>query len=294
LAHQINLLLSHAPSGIAVRSSGISEDSESASFAGVYECCLGLWNVEEALEGIISCWCSAWTPAAVHYEMRMTGEVAVDAMAVLVKAVIPAETSGILITADPVTGNPWQFELNAVFGLAQNLVSGAVPADRFQMDWYSGDIIHEEIADKTVRLVVDQSGIKEETLAPTVSGRASVTSYTLKYLLEMGRQLDTLFDQWVDIEWAVASGQVYLIQVRPITALPAFFPMFMEKGDMEKSWKKDCGGDLPKEHARPTFHRFSGIPGNRNTGSDTVPRMLISGHPRRKKEIGTAIDIKRK
>lgn len=53
-------LLRESPYGLAIRSSAVLEDSQRASFAGVFESFLGIVSPDEALEKILSCWCSAW------------------------------------------------------------------------------------------------------------------------------------------------------------------------------------------------------------------------------------------
>jgi pyruvate,water dikinase len=64
-------LMVSAPAGLAVRSSGIQEDSAKASFAGVYESFLCVSSIEEIWESILKCWCSSWSPQAIDYAKKM-------------------------------------------------------------------------------------------------------------------------------------------------------------------------------------------------------------------------------
>ena len=85
-------------------------------------------------------------------------------MAVLVQPLMPAQSAGVLFTADAQTGNPWHFVLESTFGLAQELVggTGATPVDRFVLEWDSGRITKKEIADKSTRWVAGVSGLEEQ------------------------------------------------------------------------------------------------------------------------------------
>ena len=106
---------------MAVRSSGAREDLETASFAGIYESHLGVCTPGDFWEKTRRCWLSAWSPRAVQYACKMGIPLPADHMAVLVQRMLPAGSAGVIFTADPLTGNPFRFVLNAVFGLAQGL-----------------------------------------------------------------------------------------------------------------------------------------------------------------------------
>ncbi len=157
-------LLSRSPAGVAVRSSGICEDLEKASFAGIYESFLGVTNLDTYWQSVVRCWCSAWSPQAAAYAQKMGIALPVDGMAVLVQMMIPAESSGVIFTADPVTGNPWRFVLNATFGLGSRLVDGSAPADRFVLAWDTNEILEKRIVRKPNALFFQDQNWREVPL----------------------------------------------------------------------------------------------------------------------------------
>ena len=55
-------------------------------------------------------------------------------LAVVVQQMFPSEVSGVLFTANPVTSNPWEFFLNASWGLGEAVVSGQVNPDQLIVD----------------------------------------------------------------------------------------------------------------------------------------------------------------
>lgn len=229
--------LRSAAVGLAVRSSGVQEDLEKASFAGVYESFLGVSSVDELWDCVRRCWCATWSPQAVDYARKMGLDLQSDQMAVIVQELVPAESAGVIFTADPLTGNPWRFVLNAAFGLAQGVMDGSAPADRFVLEWDTNVVLERRIAEKPAALVPGRDGV-QKTASP--NGRRTAAAISDEMASQIGGlalQLDRAFDCRVDVEWAVAGQDVHVVQVRPITALPDFFPHELEGQDAEVTWR---------------------------------------------------------
>jgi len=85
VAEMAEPLLVAAPGGVAVRSSGVHEDSATASFAGIYQSYLGIRSIEDLWMAIKQCWCSAWSPQAIAYANRMGITPDYASMAVLIR-----------------------------------------------------------------------------------------------------------------------------------------------------------------------------------------------------------------
>lgn len=230
-------LLLSASVGLAVRSSAVSEDTAEASFAGVYESTLGVTSMEELWDAIRACWCAFWHPRALAYATKMGLELEPDQMAVLVQTVVPADSAGVIFTADPLTGNPWRFVLNATLGLAQSLVDGSAPGDRYVLDWHSAEILERDIAEKPCMLLPEKTGVREIVIPEAEQRRPSLSDQALHQIGQVALDLDRAFNQRVNIEWAVAGDDLYIVQVRPITALPAFFPHALDGPDAEVTWR---------------------------------------------------------
>ena len=121
-----------ADTRFAVRSSGIGEDSAGHSFAGIHETQL---NVERGrlVEAVVL---RAADPRARRRRARTgdarqlaDGDVAIG---VLVQRMVPAVTSGVAFTINPVTGAD-EIVVNAAWGLGEALVSGRVDPDEFTL-----------------------------------------------------------------------------------------------------------------------------------------------------------------
>ncbi len=109
---------------VAVRSSATAEDLPGLSFAGQHDTVLNVTG-DGLLDAVRRCWDSLGSERAVSYRSRAGIESA--EMAVVVQRMVPADVSGVLFTADPVTGRA-EPVVNAVRGLGEALVSGEADA----------------------------------------------------------------------------------------------------------------------------------------------------------------------
>ena len=229
-------LLAGSPWGLAVRSSAVCEDSTHASFAGVFESYLGVQSLDQLWDRIKQCWCASWSPAAIAYARRMGLEPQPDQMAVLVQRLVPADAAGVIFTANPTTGNPWEFVVNATLGLAQDLVTGKAPADHFMLEWDSGTVIERRFAAKPTMLSAAPDGLTTVQIAPELQEASALSDEELAHLRSVALEIDREFDARVDLEWVLSQGELAIVQVRPITSLPEFFPHTLSVEDAKETW----------------------------------------------------------
>ena len=227
-------LLRESPYGLAIRSSAVFEDSERASFAGVFESFLGIVSPDEALEKVISCWCATWSPRAVRYMHRMGIEPIIDGMAVMVQEVVPAVSSGVIYTADPKSGNPWHFVMQATRGLSIDLMSGSGVGDLFRVDWESGAILERDIVSKPAAIRATHEGVRQVADKLT---EPALRDEDAAEISRIARELDDEFNSRLDVEWAVTLDGMWILQARPMTALPTFFPVSLTTEQAKRSWK---------------------------------------------------------
>ena len=88
----------------AVRSSAMHEDQEGASAAGMHSTLLNLMREDEVLDAIKICWSSLFRPRVLSY-LRALGEEIPVSVGVVIQAMVPAQVSGVLFTANPLTGD---------------------------------------------------------------------------------------------------------------------------------------------------------------------------------------------
>ncbi len=169
---------------VSVRSSASNEDQAAASNAGQYETCLFV-DRPRLLESIRKCAASLDSRRVRDYAKHF--DLGTGAMNIVVQEMLDSDKAGVLFTASPNNGSAILIE--AVRGQGENLVSGQVSAHRY------------EISRKNYRPCGD--GLLAE---PEV-----------RLLYRSGLRIRTVFGGEQDIEWAIKDGELFFLQMRPIT-----------------------------------------------------------------------------
>src|SRR5512140_41334 len=144
----------------AVRSSALSEDSAQASFAGEFETRLNVRSDEDIQQAIRTVYRSRQSERVLAYS-QARGLDSNHKIAVVVQQLVKAESSGVLFTAHPITGQRDQAMLTATWGLGEAIVGGLVTPDTFALDKATGRVLSREIADKQVMTVRREGGTEE-------------------------------------------------------------------------------------------------------------------------------------
>ena len=205
---------------MAVRSSATAEDLPEASFAGQLETYLNVRGREAVLDAVQRCWASLWTGRAIGYRQRQGIRPEDVSIAVVVQRLVPAQAAGVAFTANPVTGARGEMMINAAWGLGEAVVSGQVTPDTFVVNKQTGTIASQEIAGKEVMTVRLESGTREEPVPPDKRRQAALEPAQAAELARLGVRIEQLYGQPMDIEWAMCDGRIFIVQARPITALP--------------------------------------------------------------------------
>ena len=209
-----------ADDAYAVRSSATAEDLPDASFAGQQDTYLNIIGEAALLDAVRRCWVSLFTDRAILYRVQNNFPHQDVKLSVVVQQMIMAEKSGILFTADPLTGHRHTATIDASFGLGEALVSGIVSPDAYRVDKRDGTIIDRQIADKQVAIFPKKGGgTRQETLSDAQRAQTVLTDAQILALADMGSQVEAHYGSPQDIEWAIADGELYLLQARPITSL---------------------------------------------------------------------------
>lgn len=179
---------------VAVRSSAEGEDGGENSFAGQYETVLNVEGAAAVRRAIAHCVASADSERARAYRGQQD-----VAMHVVVQTMVDAHAAGVTFTADPVSARRELCVIDAVAGLGEALVSGEATPDHFAVD-SDGRIVRRQLA-------ADEAVLGDPAI--------------LK-LAEQARDAAERLGQPLDLEWAIdANGELYWLQARPITSLPA-------------------------------------------------------------------------
>ncbi len=213
-------LIESGGEAVAVRSSATAEDLPGASFAGQQDTFLNIRGEAALLEAVKKCWASLWTARAIAYRQRQAIDPATVSLAVVVQVLIPAYASGILFTANPVTGQRDEILINATWGLGEAIVGGLVSPDSVLVDKTKWQIVSRETAAKTVMTVRTEAGTAEQTVPLEQQNQPVLDDTTALALARLGARIEEHYGMAMDIEWAIADGRITILQARPITSLP--------------------------------------------------------------------------
>ncbi|RPI56548.1 MAG: phosphoenolpyruvate synthase [Acidobacteria bacterium] len=200
LAHAIRTAHDDLAHGelVAVRSSAVSEDGTTASFAGQQETYLNVRGADDVLHRVRECWASFFSPRAMFYRAQkaVLGD---TRMAVVVQEMIQADKSGVMFTVDPIRNRHECMVIEGGPGLGEAIVSGEVTPDHYVVSRRDGSIVEAFIPD-------DERG-------------RVLTEAELNRLQRLGVRLEAFFGSPQDVEWCIRGDELLLLQSRPITTL---------------------------------------------------------------------------
>jgi pyruvate,water dikinase len=212
---------------VAVRSSATAEDLPDMSFAGQQDTYLNIVGDAAVLDAVVRCWASLWTARALGYRARngiAPGDVA---LAVVVQELVPSEASGVLFTANPLTGRRDEVVIDATLGLGEALVSGQVEPDHYVVDSTTGRIRNKTLGAKALA-IHGQAGGGTVTVTGDAAARQALPDVVIADLAALGLRVTQFYGTPQDLEWGWAGERLFLLQARPITSLfpvPAGLPV---------------------------------------------------------------------
>ncbi|MEY9871988.1 phosphoenolpyruvate synthase/pyruvate phosphate dikinase [Streptacidiphilus sp. MAP12-33] len=203
----------------AVRSSATAEDLPTASFAGQQDTYLNVVGDAAVLRHVRRCWASLYTERAVTYRHHHGIDHRAVHMAVVVQRMVFPDASGVLFTADPLTGHRKVATVEAGWGLGEALVSGLVSPDVYTVR--DGAVVARTVAAKQrARYALPGGGgTREVAIEPERQERPALTDDQVVRLVRLGRRIEAHFGRPQDIEWCLAGDEFRIVQSRPITTL---------------------------------------------------------------------------
>ena len=253
LASELREALADFPpdQSFSVRSSSTLEDLALAAFAGQHETFLNCIGEARILDAIKSCYLSLFADRAIAYRAQLHFPHEQAAMAVVVQQMIPCEVAGVAFTINPITGGLSELLINSNFGLGESVVSGEFQIDQFALDKSTLSLRSQLIGHKSHKVVpasstysggftrpsslpcrdrssdrpsesasASPSGVTQVPLTLEESSASSLSPDQLNQIASLALRVENHFHFPQDIEWGIASDQLFLLQSRPITTIP--------------------------------------------------------------------------
>jgi pyruvate,water dikinase len=210
---------------VAVRSSATAEDTAGTSFAGMHDTFANVVGDAAVVERLVDCWASLYGERVISYRASQ-GLTAEPSIAVVVQQLVDADRAGVMFSADPSTGDRSRIVVEAAFGLGEVVVAGEVEPDTYVLAKDGPRLLQARIGHKTHQVVRGEAGVVRRDLsAGEAMDRVLGDAETLE-LARLALRVEAHYgDEPQDIEWAIAGGETFLVQARPITTLtPAAGP----------------------------------------------------------------------
>ncbi len=206
---------------VAVRSSSTAEDLDDASFAGQQETFLYVIGEEELLAKVKECWASLYNSRAIFYRAQKGFNEEEISIAVVVQRMVNSEKAGVMFTVNPITKKDNSVVIEAVWGLGEAAVSGAVTPDSYSVLKDLLTVESEFISTKEWIIVQSSSkkGVEEKELPPEKAAQRVLSDEEIRMLVNYGERLEQYFGKPQDVEWAIEGETLYILQSRPITTL---------------------------------------------------------------------------
>ena len=219
---------------VAVRSSATAEDLPGASFAGAHETLLNVQGEVALIDSVRRCFASLYTPRAIAYRNDMGFAHEAVSLSVGVQKMLRTgeAVSGVIFTLDTETGFRDVVQIDAIYGLGENIVQGRVGPDEFYVHKPTlragfKPILWRRLGTKEMRLVFDRAKHVHDNRPVPADERAKLC-LTDDEVLQLARWALAIEDHYsakrgeptpMDIEFAKdgPAGGLFIVQARPET-----------------------------------------------------------------------------
>jgi pyruvate,water dikinase len=205
---------------VAVRSSATAEDLPDASFAGQQATYLNIKGEANLMKAVHQCWASLFEPRAIFYREEKGFDHFKVGLAIPVQKMVQSVASGVMFTVDPVTGDKSKIIVDAVYGLGEMIVQGAVTPDHFLIDRDNFKVLQKFISKQTVQMIKKNGVTKKYTVPTDKQNKQKISDAEAIKVAKLGAQLHKHYFFPQDCEFAIDNKRkVYIVQTRPITTL---------------------------------------------------------------------------
>lgn len=208
------------PRVVAVRSSAVGEDGAEASFAGQFESFLGVRGVGTLLQRVKDCWAAYFNDRSATYRAARTGPAETTAMmGVIIQRQIFAAKAGVLFTQHPVTRDTSLIYIEANFGTGESVVGGLVIPDAITVSRAPLVVTDINVGLKSVMSTVSPTAPQSRVVSTPqeLLNKPVLTEHQALAIAEIGLHLEQLLGGPQDIEWAIESDRIWILQARPVT-----------------------------------------------------------------------------
>ncbi|HEU4383213.1 MAG TPA: PEP/pyruvate-binding domain-containing protein [Anaeromyxobacteraceae bacterium] len=214
---------------VAIRSSGHDEDTENAAWAGQFDTFLFVRGADAVIEHLKLAWAGFWTERAIDRRRLLGTSHLARGGGIVVQRMADSRASGVLHTVCAASGQLREMVVNAGLGLGEGIVSGTVDVDHIFVakteDLQTADLqLRYLVGDKREQVVRDAGrgfGTRRQETLYHQRLRPALEYVELCELVRDAARLEEVFDEPLDIEFAVEGHRLRILQARPVPIFAA-------------------------------------------------------------------------
>jgi pyruvate,water dikinase len=134
---------------------------------------------------------------------------------------IQSDVSGIMFSINPVTNDKSKIVIEAIWGLGENIVQGAVTPDHYEVDKTELKLVEHKVVKQDVEMVRSGEGNIQRKVPASRQNKRKLSDKQTEDLARIGKKLQAHYFFPQDSEWAIENGKIYIVQTRPITTMKA-------------------------------------------------------------------------
>jgi pyruvate, water dikinase len=252
---KLSMIYEEEEADVAVRSSATAEDLPDASFAGQQETFLNISGQKELLEACKKCFASLFTDRAISYREEKGFDHMKIALSVGIQKMVRSDMAGagVAFTLDTDSGFPGVVQINASWGLGENVVKGTVNPDEYtvfkpllQKEGLN-PIIKKYPGNKEKKLIYC-TGCSQTTKNVDTSSKERksfvLSDMEILLLAKWAVTIEKHYGRPMDIEWAKdgKTGEIFIVQARPETVQSQKSPDILKSYSLKEKGRKIISG----------------------------------------------------
>jgi pyruvate,water dikinase len=201
---------------VAVRSSVDCNVQMETSLAGLHDSYLSVRGINGVLHAVRSCWATLYGAGIAENDITI---------GVIVQKMVSSQSSGVMYTRHPETGDRSVVMISGSWGLSANVTNDVVTEDTFVVNKATGEIANRTVSEKLLQHLPDHfgGGVRLEAVPADRQKAACLTDFQIVELAQTGKRIERQFGVSQIIDWAIAPDErgVYILQSRPDTVTGA-------------------------------------------------------------------------
>ena len=170
---------------------------------------------KKVLEALLGCYASLFHARAIYYRDSAHYDHFKVGLAAPVQIMGQFDAAGIMFTANPMSADENQIDIEAAYGLAEPVVLGELTPDQYLVQKKPLKILDKKI----IRQEWQRAYAGKIKISKAYQKKQKLTDKQILELAELGIRINEHYKSPQDTEWGIMRGKIYFVQSRPITTL---------------------------------------------------------------------------